>query len=155
MRRSERFKPAADLTRARARYDEILAARSPVNNRNGLGFQNVLSRTPPVICVARLHRSTSRLSLIGASDMRHAYERYGPMCSSLSPSEHVMRYSVNSVHHKKLSQRYSCQRFNATANSSAIHDRSTNAGLDSIEIVRGHVLLCRCLSAYRYFISRR
>ncbi|KYN03618.1 hypothetical protein ALC62_05489, partial [Cyphomyrmex costatus] len=36
-----------------------------------------------------------------------------------------------------------------------IHDRSTNAGLDSIEIVRGHVLLCRCLSAYRYFISRR
>ncbi|KYN10231.1 hypothetical protein ALC57_17646 [Trachymyrmex cornetzi] len=52
-------------------------------------------------------------------------------------------------------QRYSCQRFNATANSSAIHDRSTNGGLDSIEIVRGHVLLCRCLSAYRYFISRR
>ena len=117
MRRSERFKPAADLTRARAsaRYDGILAARSPVNNRNGLGFQNALSRTPPVICVARLYRSTSRLSLIGLSrsiprggrrEKRYVpcvYERYGPMCSSLSPSEHVMRYSVNIAHYKKLS----------------------------------------------------
>ncbi|KYM81818.1 hypothetical protein ALC53_07812 [Atta colombica] len=170
MRRSERFKPAADLTRARAsaRYDGILAARSPVNNRNGLGFQNALSRTPPVICVARLYRSTSRLSLIGLSrsiprggrrEKRYVpcvYERYGPMCSSLSPSEHVMRYSK--TRKSILIKEQQClfrSDIRATTNSSAIHDRSTNGVLDSIEIVRGHVLLCGCLSAYRYFISRR